>query len=1070
MKAGGSKKRLGVIISVAAAVILLATGFYFLKKNSIFADVSSDAVSISSGDGLTLDFNSGKATDLKLNYEGNSTTLNFAKSGGLFINDVTNGNSYGPDNFTNLQTTKNASTIEQTAQAGTLGIANSIKSETNRLDLSATISKNDTIDRAVNACYGLPFDAQNWVWHDNVQLSRSITDTSKVYDYVLAPTPAGTTINLVDGQKHWIPSWNYNYNQDLNIYSLGAITDQSGKNGLAFSVPQNEPRTFYVQYDNKNKVFEICFDSGISDKTTNFVNKTDFIFSLFKVDDPSQGFRSALQKYDELYAGQFANTRPQINGSGFYYGSTFMKSKFGNPSDFAFGYDWMFGPNNTLMQSDNGDGVKTSVYTWPTGWDFTNINYKVDSSVSVSPQTDCPADPTDSTKVWNEPYSTLIDTMLIGILNGNITASKQQQGISPFNGNCNSSACTGNTVDPSPQTGSQVGCLYSNSSGSNPTYKKVTLDTIFNPERRGFKENEVLCNAVSGSSAALSKNNAPYDLNKGTMAYNTYINPSTNLATPAQSSPSLSTVCAGVKNWGQTYLDKTALALQPNQAVGYPGANCIGLDVFGGAGNLNFQSSQFSSVQVPLVYDKSNANKLAIYEPFSYFEYANSLKSKFGQDQCIISNGVGLAAGGTLSNFTNASQGEWEGKASATFNYKDSQGNIQTSAFNPSLQNPADELFTAERFYAVRSKMNQRPYTISVANYSLDTSTVESILELDSFYGFYTSLSQSDSQSGGGWYFQQTRPQQEMDFYKNIQQAVKTVSDAGWQSETDAKSNNDNIWVERFGPKDGKFYLTVRNASGTYGDGATQDAQISVDLSKITGGQSLVSVNDLTKCQNVSLSGSTLTFKIASRSTLILELAYGNTPASACLVLNKGYNSVDSDKELDAQSLTSMGLTLFGFNQTGDRNWNVANASKQGISSIKPSFGYYIYSPLTQIVLPSVKIAGSANSDSTVVRSGWNLLSNSSDQPKTLSDLVFSTLKTGQDNTCLSSQSSCFESKKLSELIDPSSNRAYHKYVLIKDGGATDASKAFEYITVNKDNLNTLTIPSHTTFWFYLYR
>jgi hypothetical protein len=185
--------------------------------------------------------------------------------------------------------------------------------------------------------------------------------------------------------------------------------------------------------------------------------------------------------------------------------------------------------------------------------------------------------------------------------------------------------------------------------------------------------------------------------------------------------------------------------------------------------------------------------------------------------------------------------------------------------------------------------------------------------------------------------------------------------------------------------------------------------------------------------------------------------------------LKKGYNTIDSSQALSVQDFTNKGSTVFSFSQTGSKDWDVSDSSGLSFSKITPGYGYYIYSPVDQTVSVSTGPSDLVDSNFTAIRRGWNLLSNSSDQTKKLADLSFNVIRPGQDNSCSVTQALCFESKQLSELFDQNKGgRAYPEYVLIIDGGATDASKAFAYVDVKNDNLDTLTIAPHTVFWLYL--
>jgi hypothetical protein len=177
--------------------------------------------------------------------------------------------------------------------------------------------------------------------------------------------------------------------------------------------------------------------------------------------------------------------------------------------------------------------------------------------------------------------------------------------------------------------------------------------------------------------------------------------------------------------------------------------------------------------------------------------------------------------------------------------------------------------------------------------------------------------------------------------------------------------------------------------------------------------------------------------------------------------LLSGYNAISSTQPILAADLQNKGLTIFDFNQQGDRNWRMSRTSNLSIDKILPGNGYYVYSPSNQTVSASPTQDTSLGS---VIRLGWNLVANSSDSPVKFSSISMPVIKTTAENNC--TDLSCFDSTLLSQIPQ----RSYKKIVLIKNDQATDSSKAFEYNDIRGANADTLTIPPHTNFWFYLFR
>jgi hypothetical protein len=119
---------------------------------------------------------------------------------------------------------------------------------------------------------------------------------------------------LVVGDLEKDDALHYVYGLPFNQYAFSAMTHDDV--GLAFGVPQTVPRSFHAQYDNVNKEHDICFNFAISDATTNFPNKVAMDFILYKIDEPTYGFRSALQKYWRIFEDEFALS-PATHGAFF---------------------------------------------------------------------------------------------------------------------------------------------------------------------------------------------------------------------------------------------------------------------------------------------------------------------------------------------------------------------------------------------------------------------------------------------------------------------------------------------------------------------------------------------------------------------------------------------------------------------------------------------------------------------------------------------------------------------------------------------------------------------------------
>ena len=79
-------------------------------------------------------------------------------------------------------------------------------------------------------------------------------------------------------------------------------------------------------------------------------------------------------------------------------------------------------------------------------------------------------------------------------------------------------------------------------------------------------------------------------------------------------------------------------------------------------------------------------------------------------------------------------------------------------------------------------------------------------------------------------------------------------------------------------------------------------------------------------------------------------------------------------ERLNFQTLKDAGMTMFAFNQQGDKNWLRASATNRWLYLLS-SYGYYVYNPGPERDI-SLEISAPAE-DFRIIRRGWNLLANS---------------------------------------------------------------------------------------------
>jgi hypothetical protein len=117
--------------------------------------------------------------------------------------------------------------------------------------------------------------------------------------------------------------------------------------------------------------------------------------------------------------------------------------------------------------------------------------------------------------------------------------------------------------------------------------------------------------------------------------------------------------------------------------------------------------------------------------------------------------------------------------------------------------------------------------------------------------------------------------------------------------------------------------------------------------------------------------------------------------------------------------------------------------------TFEQNIGYYLYNKQDA---QKLSLTSDPSSKDISLYKGWNLLSNSSDTDKKLSDMSYT-----------------YDSKDISldKLI--STKVGYGTYYLIKDPMGKTVEEAFEKIKTSTSNPGNSSIPAGKMFWFYIY-
>jgi len=552
---------------------------------------------------------------------------------------------------------------------------------------------------------------------------------------------------------------------------------------------------------------------------------------MFKIDQPKNGFRSAMQKYYDIFSGQFANPsqpkaiyQPSIttidynvnsDGSNTYndysddgYKKRFDEDEYGLANEFEYYFGWAYiGIGNNVgartrayhqNKDEHKNGRFVSAYQLPESFEGQKF---YDRSIEKS---DDPL--TEEVEQCDSSLGVFEDT-IVGFLNqaANYTANDANQSLA---------TCT---KDRS---------------------KKITI------KRKGSIIQDNLGFSINDFGRALSQDTALVknreekqyisEVNEALMTDFLYPSPYVNYDYVAKA---FDTTTWGYRNI-QNALDSLSYKGIASSNGGYPAVNfdnnpdndvkisfdCISMDRLGLYGIMDFNRKHFEDVRYPLTYDKIS-KKPVVYLPFANYEYIKALKNKMTEagfnNLCLIGNRINEAAGPFISNQMNNFIGEYDSTtdlSSANRNYY-RQFSFQATD-KTDLYNYLDRQ---------RALAKDKAYTIWFNNYSfgeLGNFLTLKHAKIAMSYGFFSyfyapSKDIIDANTGASvddlYYFARPKadhPAGEIDAFKSIQKMTTILAAAKWQPLNNATVNDPEIKIECFGPvgdNQKKIYYTIRN-------------------------------------------------------------------------------------------------------------------------------------------------------------------------------------------------------------------------------------------------------------------
>ena len=191
-------------------------------------------------------------------------------------------------------------------------------------------------DRAITLVFAWPCPAETWHWGDDLRRERVMRGNGDYFNQVAVRCGATGTMSL---------------------YPLGAVWNES--HGLALGVDMGQAAQYRLGCHAGLRVLYLAYDFGLVRETERCPSGADFRFVLFSF-DPRWGFRSAWQRYMELFPAHFA-VRSKEQGTWMPFTDV---STVQGWEDFGFRYHE--GNNNVPWDDDHG--VLSFRYTEPMTW------------------------------------------------------------------------------------------------------------------------------------------------------------------------------------------------------------------------------------------------------------------------------------------------------------------------------------------------------------------------------------------------------------------------------------------------------------------------------------------------------------------------------------------------------------------------------------------------------------------------------------------------------------------------------------------------------------------------------
>ena len=227
----------------------------------------------------------------------------------------------------------------------------------------------------------------------------------------------------------------------------------------------------------------------------------------------------------------------------------------------------------------------------------------------------------------------------------------------------------------------------------------------------------------------------------------------------------------------------------------YPGLDGEFLDSFSvWATVLDLRRSHFAAVDEPLTFQATEPHALGVPTVFSTIKFARWLRGQLPAGKYLIANSMLMGApwGSDLMDFM-GHEVNW----------------VKYSGSGYDVVPESDE-----RLSYNRAMSYQRPYGLLMnTNFNnMSYALVERYMRICLFYGIYPSMF-SPNASQNNYFETPALYQRDRPLFKKYIPLIRNINAAGWEPLTLASSDDEDVYLERFGDGTGRLFFTLRNTA-----------------------------------------------------------------------------------------------------------------------------------------------------------------------------------------------------------------------------------------------------------------